>query len=206
MNTIALIDYGAGNLRSVERALEAVGASVLVTAKPEDIRAAARIVLPGQGAFGDCMAGLKACEGAIEALSEAVLERAIPFLGICVGMQLLAETGLEHGETAGLGWIGGACRELKVNDGEILPHTGWNEVSPTRAHPVLDGMAPKRHCYFNHSFILDAPSEAVLAKTRHGENFCCAVARDNIVGVQFHPEKSQKAGLDLLRRFVEWSP
>jgi glutamine amidotransferase len=206
MSSVALIDYGAGNLRSVERALEAGGAKVAVTSDPAAVRSASRIVLPGQGAFGDCMSGLLSRPGLIEALKESVLERGAPFLGICVGMQLLADIGLEHGQTEGLGWIGGRCRELEVGKGEILPHTGWNEVTPTRAHPVLDGLAPVRHCYFNHSFILDAPAGAVAATTTHGETFACAVAQNNLVGVQFHPEKSQRAGLDLLSRFLKWTP
>jgi glutamine amidotransferase len=206
MSSVALIDYGAGNLRSVERALEAGGATVSVTADPAAVRTASRIVLPGQGAFADCMSGLTARPGLIDALKESVLEHGLPFLGICVGMQLLADIGLEHGQTAGLGWIGGTCRQLQVGKGEILPHTGWNEVTPTQSHPVLDGLAPTRHCYFNHSFILDAPADAIAATTTHGERFACAVARNNLVGVQFHPEKSQRAGLDLLSRFLKWAP
>ncbi|MBI1252040.1 MAG: imidazole glycerol phosphate synthase subunit HisH [Alphaproteobacteria bacterium] len=206
MQTIALIDYGAGNLRSVERALARAGAEPVVTAAPDAIAAADRIVLPGQGAFAACMTGLSAQPGLIEALRRAVLERGAPFLGICVGMQLLADVGLEHGETQGLGWIGGACRVLSVGPKDILPHTGWNTAAPARAHPVLDALAPARHVYFNHSFVLDPPANTIGATTEHGETFACAVARDNLVGVQFHPEKSQAVGIDLLQRFVRWSP
>jgi imidazole glycerol-phosphate synthase subunit HisH len=203
---IALIDYGAGNIRSAERALMQAGADVVVTDDPAAVARAERIVLPGQGAFDDCMNGLLARPGLAEALTEAVLKHGRPFLGICVGMQLLADIGLEHGECAGLGWIGGACRPLKPGPGDRIPHMGWNEVFPTRAHPVFDALAPARHCYFAHSFVLDPPADAVAATTVHGERFASGVARDNIVGVQFHPEKSQQAGLALLERFIAWTP
>ncbi|HWA01328.1 MAG TPA: imidazole glycerol phosphate synthase subunit HisH [Caulobacterales bacterium] len=206
MSRIALIDYGAGNIRSVHRALTAGGGDVVVTDDPEVVRRAGRVALPGQGAFADCMSGLESRDGLIEALEEAVLRRGAPFLGICVGMQLLAETGLEHTERKGLGWIGGVCRELRPGPGLTLPHTGWNEVRPMRGHPVFDALAPARHCYFNHSFVLEPPREAIAATTEHGETFCCGVARDNLVGVQFHPEKSQTAGLAVVSNFVTWSP
>lgn len=206
MSRIALIDYGAGNIRSVHRALAAGGAEVVVTDDPNTVARAERIALPGQGAFADCMNGLLSRDGLVDALHEAVRRRRVPFIGICVGMQLLADKGLEHGETPGLGWIGGLCRQLRTGADDILPHTGWNEVAPTRAHPVIDALAPARHCYFNHSFVLEPPAEAVAAVTTHGERFAAAVAKDNIVGVQFHPEKSQAAGLALLQRFVEWTP
>ncbi|GAM97256.1 imidazole glycerol phosphate synthase amidotransferase subunit [alpha proteobacterium U9-1i] len=206
MARIALIDYGAGNIRSAERALMQAGGDVVVTDDPAIIANAERIVLPGQGAFDDCMAGLRSRAGLIEALNDKVLKHGAPFLGICVGMQLLAEIGLEHGEHNGLGWIGGVCRALEVGPTNRRPHMGWNEVAPTRAHPVFDGLAPTRHCYFAHSYILDPPAAARAATTEYGETFASAVARDNIVGVQFHPEKSQQAGLDLLARFIAWSP
>ncbi|HVY87050.1 MAG TPA: imidazole glycerol phosphate synthase subunit HisH [Caulobacterales bacterium] len=206
MSRIALIDYGAGNIRSVHRALAAGGGDVVVTDDPDIVRQAERIALPGQGAFDDCMSGLESRTGLVAALEEAVLKRGAPFLGICVGMQLLAETGLEHGERKGLGWIGGVCRELRPGAYNTLPHTGWNEVRPTRPHPVFDALAPAKHCYFNHSFVLDPPKQTIAAITEHGETFCSGVAKDNMVGVQFHPEKSQAAGLALIARFVTWSP
>lgn len=206
MAEIALIDYGAGNIRSVERALNAAGGRVVVTDDPEIVRRAGRIVLPGQGAFADCMNGLSSRAGLIEALEERVRKQGAPFLGICVGMQLLADRGLEHVETRGLGWIGGVCRELKVGAGDILPHTGWNEVRPIRGHPVFGALSPVRHCYFNHSFVLEPPTETRAAETEHGEIFAAGVARDNLVGIQCHPEKSQAAGLALLARFIEWTP
>jgi glutamine amidotransferase len=207
MQTIALIDYGAGNLRSAQRALIAAGAArVELTDKPSEVRDAARIVLPGQGAFAACMAALAAREGLIEALEDAVLRRGTPFLGICVGMQLLADVGLEHGSTRGLGWIGGECRELKAV-GERLPHMGWNEVRPVRTHFLFDALAPQRHAYFAHSYVLSPASAADTAlATTHGETFVSAIVRDNIAGVQFHPEKSQQVGLALLARFLEWEP
>jgi imidazole glycerol-phosphate synthase subunit HisH len=206
MGFTALIDYGAGNIRSAERALAEAGAEVRVGADPAVIAAAERIVLPGQGAFDDCMAGLEARPGLIEALEDAVLKRGAPFLGICVGMQLLAETGLEHGARPGLGWIGGVCRPLKTGAEDRIPHMGWNEVTPAHPHPVLDALSPSRHCYFAHSFVLDPPTDAMAATAQHGERFAAAVARDNIVGVQFHPEKSQAVGLALLQRFIAWMP
>jgi glutamine amidotransferase len=203
---VALIDYGAGNIRSAERALAQVGAAVDVTADPAAIARADRIVLPGQGAFAQCIAGLKAKPGVIEALEEAVRRRGVPFLGICVGMQLLAEYGLEHERSEGLGWIAGICRKLMTGPAERLPHMGWNEVAPL-SHPVLAVLAPARRMYFAHSFILaPANPEHIAARTEHGETFASAVASANLLGVQFHPEKSQAAGLALLARFLDWRP
>lgn len=210
MQTIALIDYGAGNLRSVERALEAAAETartasrVVMTDDPDIVRRADRIVLPGQGAFDDCMRGLEARSGVIEAMTARVRGEGAPFLGICVGMQLLADEGLEHGGYRGLGWIGGVCRPLRAGPGDRVPHMGWNEAAPVRAHPVSDVLAPARHVYFCHSYVLDPPADAILATALHGERFCCMVAKDNLVGAQFHPEKSQRAGLDLLRAFIDW--
>lgn len=212
MQTIALIDYGAGNLRSVERALEAAaqrahaGGRVVMTDDPEIVRTADRIVLPGQGAFDDCMSGLQSRTGVIEAMEARVRGEGVPFLGICVGLQLLADVGLEHGETKGLGWFGGACRPLRAGANDRVPHMGWNEATPTRAHPVLAPLAPTRHVYFCHSYVIDPPASVWLAETEHGERFCCAAAKDNLVGVQFHPEKSQAAGLELLAAFIDWTP
>lgn len=212
MQTIALIDYGAGNLRSVERALEAAAAQartpgrVVMTDDPEIVRAADRIVLPGQGAFDDCMKGLEARAGVIAAMEERVRKQGAPFLGICVGMQLLADEGLEHGGYRGLGWIGGTCRPIRTGPSERVPHMGWNEARPVRSHPVSAPLSPQRHVYFCHSYVLDPPAEAVLAVAEHGERFCCMVAHDNIAGAQFHPEKSQTAGLALLAAFIDWRP
>jgi glutamine amidotransferase len=211
MQTIALIDYGSGNVRSVARAL-AEGATragracdIRLTSEPDFIARADRIVLPGQGAFAVCMDGLAADAAVLTAMTEAVRGRGAPFLGICVGMQLLMSEGLEHGVHGGLGWIPGVCR--RHDGGERLPHMGWNSVTPTRQHPVLDGLAPARHMVFMHSFVIDpADAAAVAARTDYGASFVSAVAVDNIVGVQFHPEKSQAAGLDLLSRFIAWSP
>jgi glutamine amidotransferase len=210
MQTIALIDYGAGNLRSAERALLAAAAyanrrrEVRVTADPDYIRLADRIVLPGQGAFARCMAGLTAETGLIAALEEAVRVRGAPFLGICVGMQLLAAQGLEHGRHAGLGWLGGVCRPLEAG-GERLPHMGWSEVVPAHAHPVLGERS--HHYYFAHSYVLEPDLKARAAgHAVHGERFVAMAADGPVLGVQFHPEKSQAAGLALLARFVDWTP
>jgi glutamine amidotransferase len=154
------------------------------------------------------MNGLNARAGVLEAMTDAVRKRGAPFLGICVGMQLLADVGLEHAETKGLGWIGGVCRPLKRTDHTIrIPHMGWNAARVTKPHPVLDALAPQAHVFFMHSFIHDTVDKNDVATTTdHGETFASAVARDNIVGVQFHPEKSQDTGLALLSRFIEWRP
>jgi len=212
VQTIAVIDYGSGNLRSVERALLQAAANanrrreVRVTADADFIRRADRIVLPGQGAFADCMAGLRAIDGLIAVLDERVRTHGTPFLGICVGMQLLGDKGLEREETPGLGWIGGVCRVLDPHAG-TLPHMGWNEARAAHAHPVFDALGAAAHMYFAHSFILDlADPRDAASRTVHGEAFASAVARDNILGVQFHPEKSQAFGLALLARFVDWTP
>jgi len=202
---LALIDYGAGNLRSVENALKAAGAAdVLVTADPEVVRGADRIVLPGVGAFAACMGALSAIPGMVDAMGEAVHAKGRPFLGICVGMQLLADMGEEYGSHAGLGWIGGTVRALKPSDPALkVPHMGWNDVTPVGQHPlIVPGEA-----YFLHSFAIEDINPALrLANTDHGGTVTAAVGRDNIVGVQFHPEKSQSYGLALLGRFLEWKP
>ena len=202
---VALIDYGAGNLRSVQNALKAAGApDVLVTADPEIVRAADRIVLPGVGAFAACMKALTAIDGMVDAMAEAATERARPFLGICVGMQLLADAGEEHGRHPGLGWIGGTVRKLAPDDPHLkVPHMGWNDVTPTRDHPLI----ASGEAYFLHSFAFeDMDGSALLAQTEHGGRVTAAVGRDTIVGVQFHPEKSQGYGLSFLTRFLEWRP
>jgi imidazole glycerol-phosphate synthase subunit HisH len=211
VQTVALIDYGSGNVRSVERALVAAAArgdracDVRLTNDPAFVATAERIVLPGQGAFAACMHALEADAPLLAAMTEAVRGRHTPFLGICVGMQLLMTIGLEHGEHRGLGWIDGVCRVLDTP--ERLPHMGWNDVTPARPHPVLDGLAPHRHMVFMHSYVVEpAASEAVAATAHYGVPFACAIAKDNMVGVQFHPEKSQAAGLDLLARFLAWRP
>lgn len=203
--TVALIDYGAGNLHSVHNALKAAGAAdVRVTAEPAAVLAADRIVLPGVGAFAACASALATIPGMRAALDQAVLERARPFLGICVGMQLMATRGEEFGGEAGLGWITGTVRLLKPADPVLkVPHMGWNDVTPLAAHPLI---APGE-AYYLHSFMFDAEDPAhVAAVSDHGGAVTAAVARDNMIGVQFHPEKSQRYGLDLLARFLEWRP
>ena len=204
---VALVDYGAGNLHSVENALKRVGAKVTVTADPDVLRAADRIVLPGVGSFGACASGLRAEEGVIEAMRERVFVGGAPFLGICVGMQLLATRGLEHGETPGLDWIAGEVRLIEPTDSSVkVPHMGWNDVALTphaRDHDLLEG----GEAYFLHSYHFHADSgKDVLAMTDHGGGLVAAVGRDTILGVQFHPEKSQNYGLTLLSRFLEWKP
>lgn len=203
--TLALIDYGAGNLRSVENALRAAGASdVRVTADPELVRKADRIVLPGVGAFAACMGALSAVSGMVEALNERVIGEGAPFLGVCVGMQLMADAGEEFGTHPGLGWIGGTVAKLEPADVEArVPHMGWNDVVPVVPHSlIVPGEA-----YFLHSFGFRVADPAMLAATTsHGGTVTAAVARDNMVGVQFHPEKSQAYGLALLARFLDWRP
>ena len=202
--TLALIDYGAGNLRSVGNALCAAGAAdVVVTDDPAIVRGADRVVLPGVGAFAACMGALAALPGMIEALEMRVLKQAAPFLGICVGMQLMADAGEEMGGHAGLGWIGGIVRHLHGQPGLKIPHMGWNDVVPACGHPlILPGEA-----YFLHSYAFETEHPAsVLATSDHGGTVTAAIGRDNLIGVQFHPEKSQAYGLAFLARFLGWRP
>ncbi len=211
MQSVALINYGSGNLRSAEKALVKAAdgrARILVTDDPQTVAAADRVVLPGVGAFAACMQALQARPGLVEAMTEAVKGRGAPFLGVCVGMQLLATRGLEFGETAGLGWIEGEVRKLEPNDPTAkVPHMGWNSLAGVSDLPVLADVKAGRAVYFTHSFAIWPKDEAdVAAWVDHGGRFPAAVARGNVAGVQFHPEKSQDAGLSLLARFLEWRP
>ncbi|MDO8837547.1 MAG: imidazole glycerol phosphate synthase subunit HisH [Parvibaculum sp.] len=214
---VAIIDYGSGNLRSAAKAFEraardgGMAADILVTSDPEAVRAADRVVLPGVGAFGDCRAGLHAVPGMVEALTEAVRRNARPFFGICVGMQLMAARGIEHGEHQGLGWIDGDVIAIEPGDATLkIPHMGWNTLTQTRSHILLDGIETGErglHAYFVHSYFLDAKSQAdVLACTDYGGPITAMVAKDNMVGAQFHPEKSQTLGLALIGNFLKWRP
>ncbi|WP_339823413.1 imidazole glycerol phosphate synthase subunit HisH [uncultured Parasphingorhabdus sp.] len=203
--TIALIDFGAGNLHSVHNALMAAGAGhVSVTTDPELVARADRIILPGVGAFGACRDALVAIDGMVAAMDRRVRAEGIPFLGICVGMQMLADKGIEFGEHDGLGWIGGTVKAIEPASDDIkIPHMGWNDVTPTEGHDLLES----GEAYYLHGYHFDAANEAdILAKTSHGVPLVSAVGRDNIVGVQFHPEKSQAYGLAFLNRFLEWKP
>ena len=208
--TTVLIDYGSGNLHSATKALARVAGDALITVtdRPELVAAADRVVLPGVGAFGACMDQLAARPGLIEAMDEVVNRRGRPFLGVCVGMQLLATRGLEFGETAGLGWIPGEVAVLQPRDRRFkVPHMGWNALSDLTDHPLFSGIADGAHMYFTHSFALTPADPAhVAAKTDHGGSLTAAVANGNIAGVQFHPEKSQTTGLKLLSNFLAWAP
>ncbi len=211
---VALIDYGSGNLRSAEKALaraaleHATGHEIRVTDDPELVVQAERIVLPGVGAFADCMGGLASIDGMVEALSEAVIVDGTPFLGICVGMQLLARVGREFGDTPGLGWIDGEVVRLAPSDAALkIPHMGWNELKIERRHPVLEGIVDGAHAYFVHSFGFRAGDPAdILATTDYGGPVTAMIGRNNLVGTQFHPEKSQAVGLRLLANFLVWRP
>ena len=206
---IAIIDYGSGNLRSAAKAFERAGrdaglvADVLVTSDPDALRAAERIVLPGVGAFGDCRAGLNAIPGMVEALEEAVRKEAKPFFGICVGMQLMAERGLEHGVHEGLGWLKGDVVKIEPSDPSLkIPHMGWNELEVVNGHPLLEDM-PATHAYFVHSYAFAASDPSVLvARVDYGGPVTAMVAKDNMVGTQFHPEKSQALGPAPLGNFL----
>jgi glutamine amidotransferase len=202
--SLALIDYGAGNLHSVHNALRAAGArDIRVTADPDVVASADRIVLPGVGAFAHCMEALSAIDGMIAAMEQRVRGEAAPFLGICVGMQLLADAGVEHGSTRGLGWISGTVRAIAPAVDLKIPHMGWNDVVPTQGAPLIE----RGEAYFLHGYHFDAADTAdVLATTDHGGALVAAVGRDNIMGVQFHPEKSQTYGINFLKRFLEWMP
>ena len=205
---LALVDYGAGNLHSVANALKAAGAEgVTITADPDVVRAADRIVLPGVGSFKACAEGLRAIPNLVEAMAERVHVGGAPFLGICVGMQLLATRGVEHGVTPGLNWIEGEVRRIEAADPAIkIPHMGWNDVA-LPPHPAAGDLIEPGVAYFLHSYHF-VPDEGrdIAAMTDHGGGLIAAVARDNMVGVQFHPEKSQAFGLALLSRFLEWKP
>jgi glutamine amidotransferase len=202
---VALVDYGAGNLKSVENALRAAGAQTVdVTSDPEAVRAADRIVLPGVGAFAACMGALSAVPGMIAAMEEAAIAGGKPFLGICVGMQLMASYGEEHGDHAGLGWISGRVRLMMPTDPALkVPHMGWNDVRPVNPH----GLIVPGEAYFLHSYAFEPADPALLlATTDHGGPVTAAIGRDNLIGVQFHPEKSQAYGLAFLSRFLKWRP
>ena len=213
--TLALIDYGSGNLRSAERALARAAAEsgqrieITVTSDPQTVSRAERIVLPGVGAFADCMAGLAAVPGLIEAMTQSVRQRGQPFLGICVGMQLLAGRGHEHGIHAGLGWIEGEVVRLAPHDPTLkIPQMGWNELDLLQGgHPLLEGLVAGDHAYFVHSYHFRPRTPgAVLAEVTYGETVAAMVTEENIAGTQFHPEKSQRVGLRILSNFLTWKP
>lgn len=209
---LCIVDCGSGNLRSVEnataRAAREAGLAlrVSVSSDPHEVASADRVILPGVGAFGAYMRGLTAIPGLLAALEQSALIERKPFLGVCVGMQALATRGREFGETDGLGWIAGEVRRLDDRPGRLIPHMGWNEVETAATHPVLDSVGG-RDAYFLHSFhFVPENVSAVAAFCSYGERLVAAVARDNILGVQFHPEKSQEAGLSLLCAFLRWRP
>jgi glutamine amidotransferase len=217
MQNVVIIDYGSGNLHSAAKAFESAaregetGAKIIVSPRPEDALAADRVVLPGVGAYGDCKAGLERVPGLIAALEEVVRAKGRPFLGICVGMQLLSERGLEFVETPGLSWIKGEVRAIQPKDPELkIPHRGWNTLNVVNGHALLDGIPTGPdgwHAYFVHSFAM-APREprVVVAETDYGGPITALVADGNIAGTQFHPEKSQKLGLKLIAYFLGWMP
>lgn len=213
--SVAIIDYGSGNLRSAAKAFERAAAetgvseNIVVTAEPSEVARASHVVLPGVGAFADCRRGLAALPGMLEALRRAVLDDGRPFLGICVGMQLLADIGREHGDHPGFGWIAGEVAEITPADPALkVPHMGWNElVAAWPGHPVFAGLAEGAHAYFVHSFAFVCADPAhVLATVEYGGPITAAIGRDNLVGTQFHPEKSQRVGLRLIGNFLKWRP
>jgi len=209
---VAIIDYGSGNLRSAEKALaraaseHATGHEIVVTRDPDVVVEAERIVLPGVGAFADCMRGLSALPGMVDALNQTVIAGGRPFLGICVGMQLMARVGREFGDTPGLNWIDGEVVRLEREDAALkIPHMGWNELHIREPHFVLEGIDEGAHAYFVHSFEFRARAH-VFATTDYGGAVTAVIGRDNLVGTQFHPEKSQAVGLRLLANFLAWRP
>ena len=214
---VAIIDYGSGNLRSATKAFEraareaGIAAEIDLTADPERVRTADRLVLPGVGAYADCAAGLHAVTGMWEVVQEGAIERGKPFLGICVGMQLMSEHGLEKVVTRGFGWIRGDVKEIAPSDPALkIPEIGWNTIELKRPHPLFEGIATGEnglHAYFVHSYHLDAANEEdVLAVADYGGPVTAAVAKDNLAGTQFHPEKSQALGLALIANFLKWRP
>lgn len=209
---VAIIDYDSGNLHSAEKAVALAGrdrgADVTVTSDPAVVAAADRIVLPGDGAFPACRAAFDAVPGMLEALTEAVMGRGVPFLGICVGMQMLADEGLEYRPTPGFGWIGGRVERITPADPALkVPHMGWNDLEVARSHPILAGIPVGGHAYFVHSWQFRVADPAdLVASVDYGGPVTAIVARDNIVGLQFHPEKSQRLGLAMLGNFLDWRP
>ena len=215
--SVAIIDYGSGNLHSAAKAFERaargnnLAMQVKVTANPDDVREADRIVLPGVGAFKDCRDGLEAIPGMWDTLEDEVIRRAKPFLGICVGMQLMASRGLEHDVTTGFGWIPGDVKAIEPSDSSFkIPHMGWNTLDIVRPHALLDGIPLGEnglHAYFVHSYHLQAMDPAqVIATAQHGATVTALVGRGNMAGTQFHPEKSQTLGLALIANFLAWRP
>ena len=215
--SVAIVDYGSGNLHSAAKAFEraaqeiALDEKIMVTPDPAAVARADRVVLPGVGAFADCRRGLDAVDGMVQALEEAVRRKGRPFFGICVGMQLLAERGLEYEVKQGLGWIAGEVDRITPSDQNLkIPHMGWNTLNVTRQHAVLDGLTlgPQgQHAYFVHSYQLKPTRRAdLVAEADYGGAVTAIVARDNIFGTQFHPEKSQKLGLALIANFLQWKP
>lgn len=215
--TTAIVDYGSGNLHSAAKAFEraardaGLNERILVTADPDAVAAADRVVLPGVGAFADCRRGLDAVSGMVAALEDSVMRRGRPFLGICVGMQLMAERGREYAVTPGLGWIAGEVDRITPSDAALkIPHMGWNTLDARKAHPLLEGIATGKdglHAYFVHSYQLKpANPDDVVAQAEYGGPVTAIVGRANIVGTQFHPEKSQKLGLALIANFLKWTP
>jgi len=211
---VAIIDYGSGNLRSAAKAFElaaaedGISARIEVTSEPETVARADRVVLPGVGAFADCRRGLAAVPGLEAALCEAVMARARPFLGICVGMQLIANRGREFETVAGLGWIAGEVVPIEPRDAALkIPHMGWNQIEPRASHPLLAGLAAGAHAYFVHSYhFRPADLADLVAVTDYGGPLTAMVGRDNLAGTQFHPEKSQEAGLRMIGNFLRWRP
>jgi imidazole glycerol-phosphate synthase subunit HisH len=215
--SVAIVDYGSGNLHSAAKAFERAARSldapdrIMVTSDPDAVFRADRIVLPGVGAFADCRRGLDALDGMTEAMTEAVRDKARPFFGICVGMQLMATRGREHVTTDGLGWIAGDVEKIAPRDPSLkIPHMGWNTLEAIREHPVLERLplGPKgRHAYFVHSYHLNAADQAdVLARADYGGPVTAIVGKDTAIGTQFHPEKSQRFGLALIANFLKWKP
>ena len=215
--SVAIVDYGSGNLHSAAKAFEraahdaGLDQPIVVTRDPAVVARADRIVLPGVGAFADCRRGLDAVSGMVEALEEAVRRRGRPFFGICVGMQLMAERGLEYEVKPGLGWIAGEVDRIAPKDPTLkIPHMGWNTLNVTRQHPLLDGLelgVNGRHAYFVHSYQLKPDNRAdLIADADYGGAVTAIIGRDNMVGTQFHPEKSQKFGLALIANFLKWKP
>ncbi|EFL89715.1 imidazole glycerol phosphate synthase subunit HisH [Ahrensia sp. R2A130] len=212
--TTAIIDYGSGNLRSATKAFERAAReggtdeAIVLTADADTVRRADRIVLPGVGAYADCRAGLDAVPGMVDVLQERVRDGGVPFLGICVGMQLMAERGLEKSITPGLGWIKGDIALMEPSDPSLkIPQIGWNELNRHRDHALLNGIAPDLHAYFVHSYALvDGDDDTIIATTNHGGEWPALIAKDNMAGTQFHPEKSQTLGLALIANFLAWAP